>query len=194
MNKILIGIAGRAGSGKSTCAKWLTDNYSAVEFSFAKPLKNLARELFDLSEEQVNGTQAQKEAIDPRYGVSPRQLMIRLGDGARRYIAEDIWIRGCLRQVEKSDSLVCLVSDVRYPNESKAIRAAGGIVVRLKCSDAQTLVDPNAGSEKGVDEIDPNDVHVELNIPRSPGAKNLIDAFAAAITPYLCPLQLELPL
>jgi hypothetical protein len=185
MSPIVFALAGRAGSGKSTCARWLVDNYGAVEFSLAEPLKRLAQDVFGFSDEQVFGTQAQKEAVDPRWGISPREALIKLGHAARERVGKNVWLDACLNAVARSGARVAVVSDVRYPNEAAAMHGKGAVVVRLRCPNSVSTVDPNAPSEAGVDEIDPNDVSVELNVGRSEGARALINAFAYHVIPYL---------
>lgn len=186
MNRqIIFALAGRAGSGKSTCAKWLVDNYGAVEFSLAEPLKRLAQDVFGFSDAQVFGTQAQKEAVDPRWGISAREALIKLGHSARERLGRDVWLNACLAKIRDSGARIAVVSDVRYPNEAKTMHDGGAVVVRLKCPNAATSVDPNAPSEAGVDEIDPAHVSVELSVGRSEGARALINAFAYHAIPYL---------
>jgi len=181
----IIAIAGRAGSGKTTCAKWLVERHGAVEFSFAEPLKRLAQDVFGFSDAQVFGTQAEKEAVDPRWGISPREALIRLGHAARERLGRDVWLNACLAKIRDSGAKIAVISDVRYPNEATAMKNGGALVVRLACPDSVSNVDPNAPSEAGVDEIDPNDVHLELNIPRSPCATALLSAFIEGVRPYL---------
>ena len=205
----LIGLAGRAGSGKSTAAAWLVRERGAVEVSLAAPLKRLAMEVFGFSEEQCFGTQADKEAKDPCVSVrddqiaqalidvladgfpttrlpdiycgrhvSPREMLIRLGDGARRHIAPDVWIRALFTQVAAlPPGTLAVCSDVRYGNEAEALFKAGALVIRLNCPDAATSVDRNAPSERSVDEIDPKWLAADLTIARSPGAAELLAAF-----------------
>lgn len=181
MGKLIIGLAGRAGSGKSTCAQRLIDEYGATPFSFALPLKELARDVFGFSPEQVFGSQAEKETVDPRWGLSPRELLIRLGNGARIRLGPDVWVRACMNAIASSDCSIAVISDVRYPNEAEAITEAGGYVIRLQCPDALTSVDPNAPSEKSVDEIESRFIYWDASIPRSPGARLLLDAFDLCI-------------
>lgn len=177
----VIGLAGRAGSGKTTCARWLIENHGAVEFSFAEPLKRVAQDVFGFSDEQVFGTQAQKEAVDARYGLSPREALIRLGHSMRERVGDGVWLRACLDQIDRSGVPLAVISDLRYPNEAEAIwRRRDGHVFRLRCPDAASVVDPNAPSERGVDEIDPKHVKVELVARRSAGASALLNAFEAA--------------
>lgn len=195
---ILVGIAGRAGSGKDTCADWLVQNRGAKKYSFAEPLKRLAMEVFGFSEEQCFGTQETKERVDQRVrvideahercmhevgcrgmGVSPREMLIRLGDGARRWIHPEVWITACLAQIQREQPSMAVIADVRYPNEAYRIRSVGGYVIRLACTEAQSTVDRNASSEKSVDEIDKVHLAADLVLPR--GVDGLIKAFTEAL-------------
>lgn len=177
----IVGLAGRAGSGKTTCARWLIERHGAVEFSFAEPLKRVAQDVFGFSDEQVFGTQKEKEAIDPRWGISPRDALIRLGHSMRERVGNDVWLRACLDAVDRSGVALAVISDLRYPNEAEAVwRRKDGHVFRLHCPDAASVVDRNAPSERGVDEIEAKHVKVELRAPRSPGASALLTAFEAA--------------
>lgn len=85
---ILIALFGPAGAGKSLAASILVERWGARRFALADPLKDLVRDGFSLTEAQVRGTQAEKEAVDPRYGVSARWLLQRVGtDG----LGVDFW-------------------------------------------------------------------------------------------------------
>jgi len=206
----LVGLAGRAGSGKSTCAAWLVEHRQAVEFSLAEPLKLLAMDVFGFSREQVFGTQKDKETVDlcvsvrdeqlaqsvldavPDAGylreskrrevyagrrVSPREMLIRLGNGARERIYKDVWLDACLARIRERAAPLSVVADVRYDSEAAALHKAGAKIIRLNCPDAATAVDRNASSEKSVDEIDPQWLVADLTIERSPGAVKLIETF-----------------
>ena len=49
-NPGLIGISGKAGSGKDTLGKYICDRYMCQHYYFAKPLKEGAKIMFNLSE------------------------------------------------------------------------------------------------------------------------------------------------
>ncbi len=177
---IVIGLLGRAGSGKSTAAKYLAEKYGAKIFSFAKPLKELAKELFDFADAQVYGSQDEKEAVDLRYGFSPRTAMIRLGEGVRAVLGVDTWIVACLRQINlyaaihrtKDFDPLCVIEDVRYPNEAMEISRHGRIL-KLVCPDSVSSAYTNAPSEKSVDECAPEYIYKTIVSHRSPESKDL---------------------
>lgn len=139
---LVVGLMGPAGSGKSTVAAYLAKRYSGVIYSFARPLKEMVRRAFDLSHEQVYGTQDQKEKTDLRYGVSPRWLLQRIGtDGCRAVFGENFWAERCLTQISRDRPALAIIEDVRFINEAVAIheaREVDGWVWRLECPDRQT--------------------------------------------------------
>jgi hypothetical protein len=72
-----IGLLGQKGSGKDTLADYLVNNKGFVKYSFATPVKNISKILFNLSDEQLYGNL--KEIIDDKLGISPRVIFQRLG-------------------------------------------------------------------------------------------------------------------
>lgn len=178
---MIIGLAGRAGSGKSTCAKFLEERYGFVRFSLADPLKQLAKKVFHFSDAQLYGTQAEKEAVDPRYGFSPRQALITLGAEARVEIGEDIWIAACLDRIYRSKATRCVIDDVRYYNEAFLLKDSPrhhGYVIKLECPNADTLVDPNAPSECSVDRIS---THLLTTVIKEPRGGRLLEVFGTVV-------------
>jgi len=114
----IIGVLGPAASGKSTLAQYLVDKYGAKRYSFAHPLKKIVRQAFDLTKDQVWGSQASKETVDPRYGVSPRWLLQRLGtEGIRNTLGADFWWELCLQQILDDAPTLAVIDDFRFNNE-----------------------------------------------------------------------------
>jgi hypothetical protein len=72
-----IGLLGRSNSGKDTLADYLVKEKQYVKYSFANPVKEIAKIMFNLSAEQLNGNL--KEVIDDRWGISPRVMFQRIG-------------------------------------------------------------------------------------------------------------------
>lgn len=124
----IIGLMGRAGSGKSTAARYLVDRYGATAYSFAGPLKEMVRGALDMTHEQVWGTQEQKDAVDPRYGYSPRWFMQRFGtEGCRAVFGADFWLTMTLKQIATEHPELAVIEDVRYVNEARAIMDRGEV-------------------------------------------------------------------
>jgi hypothetical protein len=145
---MILGLLGPAGSGKSTVAEHLRKYYGAAVYSFARPLKEIARRALDFSTAQVYGSQAEKEAVDPRYGFSPRWFLQRLGtEGIRQVLGADFWVRLCLDDIAKGGARLAVIEDVRFISESDAIRAAGGAVIRLDNPGRVTNADASHASE-----------------------------------------------
>lgn len=119
-NPLVIGIVGPAGSGKSTVAQYLVEKYGAKRYSLAAPLKEIAKRTLDFTDEQMYGTQAQKEAIDPRYGFSARHFLQRLGtEGVRTVLGEDFWPKVCADLIEKDFPPIAVIDDMRFVSEAE---------------------------------------------------------------------------
>lgn len=142
----IVGLLGRAGHGKSTVARWLRDDLGYEIVSLADPLKRCAQAVMGFSDQQLWGTQAEKEAIDPRYGMSARTFLQRLGtEGMRAHFGEDVHVRAMLARC-REDGLYCC-DDVRFADECAAIIDAGGYVIRLVCTDAPDAASDHASEQ-----------------------------------------------
>ena len=120
---MIIGIAGRAGAGKSTIAEMLVKALGGGThvkiIPFAKPLKEFARKL---------GWDGNKDA-------KGRRLLQLLGtDVGRECIDEDIWVKHwcslCDDALRDGYNHI-LVDDMRFPNEIAAVLSRGGIVLQV---------------------------------------------------------------
>lgn len=152
---IIVGILGRAGDGKSLVADHLVAHYGAKKVAFADPLKDLVRAAFDLREEQVRGTQAEKEAVDPRYSLSGRQLMQRVGEAARNVFGDAFWLREMSRRLSiMNDDDVVVIEDVRQVNESRWCRSGAISVWRVRNAQRASVADGSHRSEREVDSCD----------------------------------------
>ena len=130
----IIGVTGYSKAGKTA----FVTSLGAHDLPFAGPLKKVLAEVYGLSYEQLYGNQ--KEVVDERWGMAPRQIMQRFGTEVGRSVHPDTWVRAWERAVAAwSRSAIpaltgvraLCVSDVRFPNEAAAIRRLGGKIVRV---------------------------------------------------------------
>lgn len=144
MKPTVIALCGPAGSGKSTVADWLVEKHGAQRYGFAHPLKEMVKRALDFRDEQVWGTQAQKEAIDVRYGHSARWFLQRIGtEGCRAVFGEDFWTRQCIDSIVRQNQPLVVVEDMRFLNEGAAVnndeRINGHVLKLFPVGDAETV-------------------------------------------------------
>lgn len=133
----LIGIVGFAQVGKSTTANLIAKRYGFQEVAFADPLRALAKRL--------NPVLATPETVVPmryvdalwQFGYEDakskvpgfREFLKDLGNGVRDVLGKSTWVDAALARAEGQFTVI---SDVRFVNEADAVRAAGGVIVRVK--------------------------------------------------------------
>lgn len=133
---LIVGLGTTAQVGKDTAAEYLVSKYpgKVKRVAFADKVKDVARLVFGLSEEQMYGPVSVKEAVDGRYGITPREIMQGIGDKMRG-IYTPIWVETLFNTTvphwEKQGYEVFVISDVRYPNEADFIHKQGGYVVKI---------------------------------------------------------------
>lgn len=129
MEPKIIGFAGGMGAGKSTAISLIKQmyKYSVVNVKFAQPLYDIQEVIY----RRISGVYER-----PAGFVKDRKLLQWLGtDWGRDTISPTLWVDLWRDQVEKVKRLqfpqVIVCDDVRLDNEAEAIKAAGGIVVRI---------------------------------------------------------------
>ena len=137
---MLIGFSGKKGSGKSYFANYLVNNKLFIKLSFASPLKEITKILFNLSDEDVKDP-IKKELINPKFNASPRELMQWLGTDIMREefnkkfnYSGSIWIDSVKDKVKTllDNNKDVVIDDVRFQNEVDMIHSLGGIVINLR--------------------------------------------------------------
>lgn len=122
----LIGISGVMNAGKDTVANLLIAlrPRELRRYSFATPLKAGAMAMFGWSQDQIENREF-KEAIDPRWGFSPRKAMQLLGtEYGRERLRDDIWVHAGhnFHQESIKQSKGTIITDVRFENEAAWVR------------------------------------------------------------------------
>ena len=160
----LIGFAHKAGVGKTTAANYLVEEFGAIKLSFADPLKDSCKTLFDWSDVHVRGSL--KNVEDPRWGMTPGRAQQIVGTMFRQEFGEDFWVKNLLSRVEKADGII-VVDDVRYKSEAMAIKKLG-LLVKINRTPNYIGRDPNHPSEIDLDcwtgwdsVIDNKDISIE---------------------------------
>lgn len=173
---MIIGISGKAGSGKDTAAKMLevlyaNPNISYEDFAnkryknfadiqivhFADTLKETAQVLFRIGEWETNTQEGKKTTIN-WIGKTVRELLQGIGQGLRDAIDPNLWVKILFANTESWTNYI--IADVRYPNEIKAIKERNGILLRI---DRKGAGAGNHSSEIALDDYKEWDVHIENN-------------------------------
>ncbi len=128
----IIAFTGTKYHGKDSCADILMKHYPFFQRkSFARPIKDIVKIALDMTEEQVNGTEEQKEEIDPRWGISGRQACQIIGTDLFRERFPGIWVKN-LHERMKQPKEHYVVSDLRFDDEVEMIKSYPGTSVIIK--------------------------------------------------------------
>lgn len=153
---MIIGISGKAQSGKNTVSKilQLIDNCKTwgynmsdeeiikyccnhlnsevksafIEVSFAKILKEMASILTGVPVNYWEKPEF-KESYNVTFGKTNRKLLQDIGQGLRDYVGYNVWVNALFRSY--SNECKWIISDVRFVNEATAIKEASGILIRI---------------------------------------------------------------
>ncbi len=119
-NMVKIAFCGKMASGKTTMADELCEVLEkSRKYSFAAGVKDFGRFLFDIPE-----------------GVKDRVKFQKVGDGARKFIGEDVWVNALFTNISNDKSVRNhILDDCRYANELKKLKADGWYVGLLDISD-----------------------------------------------------------
>jgi hypothetical protein len=199
MLHILVLLA-RAGHGKTSIANYLRDTYNAQIVSLAGPLKRCAQKVMRFSDAQVYGSQLEKETVDPRYGMSAREFLQRLGtEGLREEFGQDIHVRALMHHIARLDEeaevdRVYVVDDVRFPNEVNAVvdsESLHGACIKIICTDAPPTPNGGHASEAGIDLVYSEQIASTLVSSRAQGVQHLLGELEKALNtvPRLAPFR-----
>lgn len=144
MSTLIVGVSGKKRTGKDTIAELLTGEHGYTRVAFADAVREVLYEtnpmLFSLRwlwrtlrgnpmrvAELVDTLGWEQAKAQPEV----RRLLQRLAtEAARKVLGPSIWVDTGMAKAAAVDGPV-VITDVRFPNEVAAIRAAGGIVIRV---------------------------------------------------------------
>lgn len=137
---MIIGLSGYAQSGKSTVAKIMADDFGYEQVAFADGIRRAVFALNPVIPNGKTGGWDRLQDLVTKHGweytkvnnYEVRRLLQVFGtEVGRELFDEDIWVQELFKVIGQSGSGNYVISDVRFPNEVGAVRAAGGIVWRV---------------------------------------------------------------
>ena len=155
---MLIAICGHKFSGKSTVANLLHNATGYPIVSFADKLKDITCVLAGCTREDLEDYDFKENELVPDYlrpyclnAEKPtfRAFLQHFGSEVMRGVNDNIWIDCTLSNCGKD----AIISDCRFPNEAKAVKARGGIVIKIV---REGCGGDSHCSKVGVDEIVPD--------------------------------------
>jgi hypothetical protein len=130
---MIIGICGKAGSGKDTIAEFIQNKYGFSHDWLAAPLKRTVKDLFVLSDDEVYDRELRELPLDDWPDWSVRKLLQFIGtELLRRNIDDMILVRSLCRRLTHRGKTPLnavgswIIPDIRLPNEIEMLRKVFG--------------------------------------------------------------------
>lgn len=145
---MLIGLAGKASSGKDTVGKILTLEHGFDKVSFALPIKQALCRLLHVGIHQWDNREW-RETVLPIWEQTPRYLAQTLGtEWGRNVVQSNIWLDLAFERVKKFEHVV--ITDVRFNNEAHRVRDEGGHIIHIIRAQTDGISSPSHSSEASI--------------------------------------------
>lgn len=120
----VIGLMGRAGAGKDTCAEYLFDPKTDVRLAFAGPMKHDLSNILNLPEKMFHERSLKERPLLSYPKDTPRTLMTWYGTLMKERFGNDFWIKRMRESIEAHNHCKrILITDVRFPDEVAFVRS-----------------------------------------------------------------------
>ena len=136
----LIGLVGYAGTGKDTVRQLLEMEHGFVGLAFADPIRSMLRTLYQQSgidEKYIDERDCKEAPIEDlatQQPVTYRQMAQTLGTEWGRSLSADFWLELMTSRIaafRRHGERLFVISDVRFVNEAKWVKDAGGELWRI---------------------------------------------------------------
>lgn len=143
---MIIGLTGRKQAGKNACARLirLYAGREVVEVSFAALLKQSAAAVLGCEVDDLErwkndphalvcvGLEVELGGFIAARTQTVREFLQRYGtEGHRDLLGPDFWVDAALPSSSDYSGALYVVTDVRFPNEARRVKALGGTIVRI---------------------------------------------------------------
>ena len=191
---MIIGISGKAQSGKDTVCKMII--YTIWYYSCSQRLQPFSLEHYNNTYEKfgdvIDFTYWYKTSFANKLkqclsnilnvsiskfednefkksevewlGITVRELLQKFGTAIRNEVSDDFWVKACLNNLEKDDDY--LITDVRFKSEAKGIKDLEGIIIRVNRE--------GAGAGNHISEIDLDDYSFDYVINNDGDMEDLL--------------------
>ncbi len=130
MNKVIVGISGKQGSGKTTLSRGIQNSFSG--WGISSEVLKFAQPLYEMHDAV--------RSVLQKYGYSPYDyekkdgnLLQLLGtEWGRDTLGEGVWCDILKFRANASESKIVIVDDCRFLNELSAIKEFNNFTVRLE--------------------------------------------------------------
>ncbi|WP_172384871.1 hypothetical protein [Streptomyces sp. MNP-20] len=136
-----VALIGKSRSGKDTVAQMLAAHGGYTRLAVADELRRAALRLDPYIPLRYTQTPVRLSTLIRRLGWETakdqfpevRRVLQEYGQAVRE-LEPEIWLRPVVGQLRQGTewNLPCVVTDVRYLNEVEAVRAEGGVIVRVE--------------------------------------------------------------
>lgn len=131
---MIIGLVGRSRSGKDTVARLIQELHPDHDFQIVRlsaPIKDAAKALFHFTDRQIEG--AEKECIDPRWNVTPRQVFQDITEVTMQRMGTDFFTRLLYDAYDAPGAPAnILIPDIRYEHDIREIQRRNGLVFHIR--------------------------------------------------------------
>jgi|WetSurMetagenome_2_1015567.scaffolds.fasta_scaffold08499_6 hypothetical protein len=158
---MIIALCGNKRVGKDTVAKYLVENYKFKRYGFADPIRESCKNIFLWDDDWID---SHKEEIDPRWGISYRDIAQIIGTevfqykvpellpGFNKKIGKTLWVARFKELYIKDMSIDYVISDLRFIHEYEAIKKYHNTYI-IKVERPSVINEDTHPSEKEVNKI-----------------------------------------